>query len=228
MLPQDHLAAMADGALPQGGAREVRVLVARVLWRRGDRRRLVPRGHAEERAAAGHLLGAVAVAEEAVVANALEAVGQAMEEKPPDEFLGGEGHRFLLAAIAVVGPLKADLSAVDVLEAVVRDRHAVGVAPDVVEHLLRARKGPLRVDHPVGLPRRLEMRGKARRGRQGVQGSGEVQPARVERVLEIAEEQPAEEAREHPDGEKERRAASDPAGAIEGEPPPGTTQWRCG
>ena len=44
---------------------------------------------------------AVAIAEETVVADALEAIGSHVQQKAPNEFIGGEGHHLLLTAVAV-------------------------------------------------------------------------------------------------------------------------------
>ena len=78
----------------------------------------------------------ISIPEEAVIANALEPVRQDMEQEPPDELLGGQGHRFTLTAVAIVFPLEADLTVFDIEQAVVGDRDAVGISADVVEHLL--------------------------------------------------------------------------------------------
>ena len=44
----------------------------------------------EKPAAEGELGGPLAVGEEAVIADAVEVVGQGVKEKAPDEFAGGE------------------------------------------------------------------------------------------------------------------------------------------
>ena len=62
-----------------------------------------------------------------------------------------------------VGPVilvaEAHLSVIEVEEPLVGDGDPVGVAADVVEHLVGAGEGWLRVDHPLRLPRRVQMRG---------------------------------------------------------------------
>ncbi len=97
----------------------------------------------------------------------------------------------------------------------------VGVPTDVVEHLLRAGKGRFRVDHPLGLSRRLQMRGKGPRIGQPLERAAEAQVAVIEGVLYGAQEEPAEETRQHTDRQEEPRSAGDPAGAVRREPAAG-------
>ena len=40
------------------------------------------------------------------IANALESVGQDVEQETPDELIGRQGHRFVLVAIPIVLPLE--------------------------------------------------------------------------------------------------------------------------
>ena len=63
------------------------------------------------------------------------------------------------------------------------------------------------------------MRGKARRLGQGLEGTGEVQPPCVERLLQRFEEEPAEETRQDTDREEESRSTGDRPGAIGREAP---------
>jgi hypothetical protein len=52
------------------------------------------------------LLLAVAIGQEAVVADALKAFGQNVEQEATDELAGGEGHSLLPVAVAIVFPAK--------------------------------------------------------------------------------------------------------------------------
>ena len=58
----------------------------------------------------------------------------------------------------------------------------MGVAADVIEHLVGPGEGRFGVDHPPGLSRRLEMVGKAVGIVEAVERAGEVQLARLERL----------------------------------------------
>ena len=88
----------------------------------------------------------ITIAQEAVITNAVESIRQSVEEKSANEFLGGECHGFLLALISIVLPSETDLAIFDVQQAIVRDRYTVGVAADVVQHLLRSSKGSFGID----------------------------------------------------------------------------------
>src|SRR5260370_236031 len=70
---------------------------------RGGRGRLRGWG-VEEPRAEGELGGAVGVGEEAVVADAMEAVRQGVQQEAPDELVGRKGHDLGLAVVAVILP----------------------------------------------------------------------------------------------------------------------------
>ena len=67
------------------------------------------RRRVEQLAAERQLLGAMAVGEEAVVADAMEAVRQGVQQEAADELVGGEGHHLRLAVMAIVPPAEGDL-----------------------------------------------------------------------------------------------------------------------
>ncbi len=58
----------------------------------------------------GETLGAMAVGQEAVVTNAVEAVRQRVEEEAANELAGFEGHDLDRAAVAIILPGKVDLA----------------------------------------------------------------------------------------------------------------------
>jgi hypothetical protein len=58
---------------------------------------------------------------------------------------------------------EAYVAVIDVEQPLVGDSDPVGVAADVVEHLSRAGERRLRVDHPLGVSRGLQVIGKALR-----------------------------------------------------------------
>ena len=82
------------------------------------------------------LLLAVSIAEEPVVANTVEPTGQNVEQKSLDGLVRREGHGFLLIVVAVVSPFKLYLATFDVDDPMIRNGHPVGVAADIVHHLL--------------------------------------------------------------------------------------------
>src|SRR5438270_13750252 len=62
---------------------------------------------ARQTATIGKLGGALTVGEIAVVADAMEAVGQDVEQEPADELVGAKGHHLLLVVLAIFLPAEA-------------------------------------------------------------------------------------------------------------------------
>src|ERR1035438_100355 len=135
----------------------------------------------------------VAVAEKSVIANAVEAMRQNVEEKATDEFLGRKGRRFLLAVVSIVLVSEAYLIGFDVEQAVVRDRDAMGVAADIIQHLFGTGEGPLGIDDPLCLFERLQVTDKCAPITEAFQGGEELQFARIEGVLELLQKQATEQ-----------------------------------
>ena len=127
---------MANRAFPQRAAREPLISVTIVLWWRGLDRAFLCRSHAQKLPATRQLHFPVSIAEEAVVADAVEPTGQNVKQESPDEFVRRKGHDFLLIVIAVVSPGKFHLALFDVDESMIGNGHPVGVAADIVHHLL--------------------------------------------------------------------------------------------
>ena len=122
--------------------------------------------------------GALWAGEEAVVADAMEAARQHVQEEAADELGGVERHRLdpgfagRLAA-AIVLPLEGDALVVEPDQTCIRDGDAVGVARQIGEDGLGSGERPFGVDHPLAAAQRRE---------RGVEGA-----SRGERG-EIAEE----------------------------------------
>src|SRR6516225_3497771 len=147
---------MANGAFPQRTARESLVSIAIVLRCRRDRRTFRS-SHTEKLAALLQFLLATAIAEESVVANALEPAGQNVQEESPDELICREGHGLLLIVVAIVSPGEFYFTAFDIDDPMVRDGYPMGVAADVVHHLLWAGEGRFSVDDPFQVAHRVQM-----------------------------------------------------------------------
>jgi len=60
--------------------------------------------------AKGELGLAIAIAQKAVVADTLEAVGQDMQQETANELLGLQCHGLLPVVMAIISPMKADLA----------------------------------------------------------------------------------------------------------------------
>ena len=65
------------------------------------------------------------------------------------EFIEGEGHELLLVVVSGIAPAKGDLAIGEGDQAVVRDGYAMGIAAQIVQHILRATEGRFQVDHPI-------------------------------------------------------------------------------
>src|SRR5215468_4677049 len=87
----------------------------------------------EQLTGAGDVVGASAFGEQAVVADAVQAFGQHVDEEAADELVGGERHALVsIAALdAVILPLEGDAALVAGDRAAVGDGHAVGVARQI-------------------------------------------------------------------------------------------------
>src|SRR5437660_9902908 len=78
-------------------------------------------------------------------------------------------------------------------------------------------EGRFSIDDPFQVAHRIQMTLESLRVSQGLQRSEEPQLARVKGLLQILQEQSAEQAGEHPHGQEEVRTAGNPPGAIEGD-----------
>ena len=108
-------------------------------WRLGDR---------QQTAAIGELGGALTVGEIAVVADAMEAVRQDVEQEAADELVGAKGHHLLLVVVAIILPAEADPAFGESHQAAVGDGDAMGVAAEIIKHLLGSAERALGVDDP--------------------------------------------------------------------------------
>ena len=146
------------------------------------------------------LLFAVSIAQEPVIANAVESTGENVEQESPNELLGRERHDFLLIVVAVVPPVEPDLAVFDLQDPMIGNRDPVGVAADVVHHLLGASEGRLGINDPFHITHRIEMLVENLRISKGLEGREELEFAGIESLLQISQEQSAEQAGQHPDG----------------------------
>ena len=126
-----------------------------VRWRCGFRR-ISQRGDrrpADQSPRSGDLLRPMAVRQESIVADAGKSAWQDVHQESADEFFRRERHRLLSVVEGVILPLEGDMLAVEGRQARIGDRRAMGVAGQILEHLLGSAKGWLGVDDPVGSDR---------------------------------------------------------------------------
>jgi len=190
-------------------AAEAIVLLRLVSRRLGNRRQ-----HAEKLAATRELLRATAIAEEPIIADAMKAFGQDVQQEAADELVGGDGHDLPSIVVAIVLPREADLAVLDVAQAVVGNGDAVRIASDVVEDLLGPGKGRLGIDDPLGSPQRSQVAPEGARLPQGLQGREEPELPGVEGLVQIFEEKATKETGKHPDGKEKSWPAGDPASPV--------------
>ncbi len=144
-----------------------------------------------------------------------------MQQETADELLGLQRHGFLLAIVAVILVAEGDLVVVDVEQPMVRDGHAMGIAADIVQHLLGPGEGAFGVHHPFRLAGRSEMAQQCLPLPQGFQRGKELQLSGVKGFEEIVEEKPAKQTRQDADGQKESGTAGDPLRAVRRQAPTG-------
>jgi hypothetical protein len=100
----------------------------------------------------------------------------------------------------------------------VGDGYAMGVAVQILEHVLGAAEWWFGVDDPRFSKQWPAPGGKGPRLSEWSQIAGKVQLPSLKSRLETGDELPAKYAPEHVDGEKESRVRPNPVCAIEGEP----------
>ncbi len=97
---------------------------------------------------AGTLFLPRAIGQQIVVSKAHEAGGHDVEEKAAQKLLGAEFHHFGCAPRRVVGVAKAHDALADEDEAGIGNRHPMGVAAEILQHLLGATPGRFGGDDP--------------------------------------------------------------------------------
>jgi hypothetical protein len=162
-------------------------------------------------------LGAMTIAEKTVVANAMKAVRQGVQQEAPDELVGRQGHYFALVVMPVIAPAETHLLSRRFDQTAVRDGDAVRVAPEIAQDRRGAGERALGIDDPLGAPQFAQASGKDRCGGETGQRAKELQSAGLERRFEVFQEQPAEQPREDAHRQEEAGSASNPAPAVRGQ-----------
>src|SRR5437764_12915235 len=129
-----------------------------------------------------------------------------MEQESPDKLIGRQSHGLLLV-VAVVLPTESHMPRIDIQETIIGDGDAVGVATNIVEHLLRTSKGPLRIDHPFFALHRSQIAGESQFGFERLERRKESQLARVKSLLQIFQEQAAKQSGQDADRQEKIRSA---------------------
>ena len=93
------------------------------------------------------------VGEKAEVTDAHEAIGEDVKQEATDKFLGIQEEGLFLIPIFSISVAQGDLSVLDLENTIVGERHAVGVAAEVIENGLRRTERRFRIDDPILLAR---------------------------------------------------------------------------
>jgi hypothetical protein len=111
----------------------------------------------EQRARSREVASTIGFGKQSVVPDAVQALGQNVDEEAADELVGCEGHPFVtgrpVEPIVLVAEGDAILVGGD--EAAIGDSDAVGVARQIVQNLLGPRERSFAVDDPLALPQRF-------------------------------------------------------------------------
>ncbi len=97
----------------------------------------------------GEGLAAVAVGEQAEVADLDEAGGQNVKQEAADELGCIEAHDAAPVVVPRIAPAKAHLAVLQAEQPTVGDGDAMGVAGQVLEHMFGTAEGRLGVDYPL-------------------------------------------------------------------------------
>jgi len=99
----------------------------------------------------GNISGSVAVPEEAVVANAVLAFWEHVDQEPSDEFGRSQRHGGVAARAfkAVIFDTKGDVIGIGSDQTTVGDRDPMGIAGQICQHGFRSGEGFFGVDDPV-------------------------------------------------------------------------------
>jgi hypothetical protein len=123
----------------------------------------------------GQESGAAAIGQEPEGADADKAAGQDVEQEAAQELLRTERHPSLplLISVGIILPAESNLIMLESHEAVVGDGHAMGVAGEIAEYMMRTAEGGFGVDHPVLTEQGTQERAEGLLVGERLKGSGE-------------------------------------------------------
>lgn len=182
----------------------------------------------KELTAESDFIVASAIGEEAIVADAVEAVQQGVQEKATNELIGIKHHHFGFTILPIVLPGKAHLAVGKRDQPTVGDGDAMRIAAEISQHLFGPAEWRFGIDDPVGPSKLCEALGEC--GGIGETGemAKEAQLAGREGSLQLLQKQAAEQPGEDAHRQEEPGPASDQRVPSSEGPPPNTTQWICG
>src|ERR1019366_1488149 len=137
---------------------------------------------------------AMAVGQESEVADALKAGRQSVNEKAPDELVGGEAHNLPLAFMPVILPLETNAAILVRHKPLIGYGDAVSVSAQIGEGLLRSAERRLAIHHPFGAAQRSQKGSESGVLGERLEFAEELEGAALESRFEGFEEQAAKQA----------------------------------
>ena len=92
---------------------------------------------------------AMAIRQEAVMRDTHESWRKNMRQKTPQELMRTDRHLTLLVPVRVVFPTEGDVFPIERQEAMVADGNAMGIARQIVQHVLGSAEWRFEIDNPV-------------------------------------------------------------------------------
>lgn len=129
---------------------------------------------------------------------------------------------------AVILPVEGRGVGIGADEAMVRDRHAVGVSAEIGQHGLGSCEGRLGIDHPFGFAERCAPVGKGIRVHQLVEIAEEGKLSGAVQCEQALREQPPQQLRQHPPCRKNPGLQATHRAPSDESPSPGKIMWMCG
>jgi len=113
------------------------------------------RWHIESPSTEFELVGAMAVGEQAVVTDAMEAGWEDVEQEAAHELADVETHDLApTAVLAIVLPAETDMGRVEIEQTAVGDRDAMRIAREIGQDLQRTGEGLFGIDDPFAVAQR--------------------------------------------------------------------------
>lgn len=156
--------------------------------------RVFRRRDVEQASAQVQLQLPMAIGKQAVMTNAVKAVRNGVKQETADELMGIECHYLLPAARSIILPSECDSIAIDADEAGIGDGDAMGIAPEIGQHLFGSGKGRLGIDDPADTPRFFDHAVECGRTGQAGDVAEELKLVQVVGLLQLFKKQPPEQA----------------------------------
>src|SRR5215472_335091 len=183
----------------------------------GEKVAMVRSHRLEVLAAKGERQSAIAVGQQTEVADLDEAGRQHVQQETRDELNRIEAHDLDAVFVSGIPPAELHLSVAHAEQSAIRNGNPVGVACQVLQHMVGTAERGLGIDHPLLAAQLGEHGVEACGASQRSQSTGKAQLLVSVSLLEKGQHLAAEQAPQHRHGQQESGAAGDPAGVIQRE-----------